>query len=207
MKHLHFFIALCTLALSLSACSKEEDYQVITPQEPDASSYLHALPHDVVLHYQYRADASSEVQGWFIDKYGQVKSYTSSTLIQGSSITRQQMENLYAKAQQTHLTIAPEELAPKVKTAIRLNASSLSTPQLDESRSSQVLIQAYRKYDMAWKPNTCSERPSSGAHEAMADKFEIVLLKAEGYFNQQHTHVNAIELLDWLVQLQHNAGL
>ncbi len=207
MKHLHFFIALCTLALSLSACSKEEDYQVITPQEPDASSYLHALPHDVVLHYQYRADASSEVQGWFIDKYGQVKSYTSSTLIQGSSITRQQMDNLYAKAQQTHLTIAPEELAPKVKTAIRLNTSSLSTPQLDENRTSQVLIQAYRQYDTNWKPNTCSERPSSGAHEALSDKFEIVLLKAEGYFNQQNTHVNAHELLNWLVQLQHNAGL
>lgn len=207
MKHLHFFCALCIIALGLSSCSKEETYQVITPQEPDASTYLKSLPNDVVLHYQFRPDAASEVHGWFIDKFGQVKSYTSSSLIQGASITRQQMENLYAKAQLTHLSIAPEEFAPRVKTLLRLNDSTLSTPQLDDTRTSQLLIQAYRSYDAKWKPNSCSERPASGAYEAMSDKFEIVLLKAEGYINQQNIHVNAQDLLGWLQVLQQNAGL
>lgn len=203
-----FSIPLLALVLMVLSCTKDEKVFFPATQPSLDEAYLMSLENSVVFVVQAKDLTNGKVNGWYINKYGNVNRFESFEAIESQVITPSPIETLEKSATSTLLHLTPEELAPKVRLIKALSHHDLSDVEANPSATVDYRVMALLANDFNPHPNTCSERPGTGTKdEEHAKNIEVFLLKAEGSINQHNQSETASALLDWLMQVQRAAGL
>lgn len=194
--------------LVLFSCTKEQELPVVTNQLSPDQAYMLGLKNQVVFVVQEKDLTTGEVSGWYIDKYGAVRSFEGVEAVDGDRVTASQLEALKNASVSVPITLTPEELAPKARLIKLLNNQHLSAAEVDPSATVEYRAVAILANEYQQHPNSCSERPGANTmDEELYNSFEVLLLKAEGSLNQVNQSDKAAVLLDWLYQIQQSGGL
>lgn len=204
---IHLPLILLALSILTSSCHKEQAAPIFVSQLSPDQAYLLGLKNDVLFIFQQKDLASGQVSGWFIDKNGAVRGMEGGSEFDEALITTSQIASLKSNAAESQLQLSPEELAPKAHLIESLDEQQLSEPQIDPNAEIEIRVLAVKDNDYDNHPNNCSERQGNATwDEGLANSFEIVLLQAKGSFNQDNEDANAIQILNWLIQIQQTAG-
>ncbi|MAT53644.1 MAG: hypothetical protein CMN32_04130 [Saprospirales bacterium] len=207
-RSLHLSLAILAVAFMLFSCTKEQDLPVITSQNSPDQAYMMSLKNRVVFVVQQKDLATGQVSGWFIDKYGKVRSFEGVAGLDGELTKASQVEALVQASVSVPLSLAPEELAPKARLIKALSNQHLTEAVIDPDAGVDYRVMAILANDYNQHPNSCSERPGADNwDEELANSYQLLLLKAEGSINQVNQSDKAAILLDWLYQIQQSGGL
>ena len=207
-RSLHLSISLLAFVFLMLSCTKEQQLAPVSSQNSPDGAYLMSLKNHVVFVVQQKDLATSQVHGWFIDKYGAVRSFENADELDGKLITPSQIDAIVNASASVPLNLTPEELAPKARLIKQLSNQHLSDAVVDPSASMSYRAVAILATDYNQQPNSCSERPGAGSmDEELLNSFEVILLKEEGIVNQVNQSDKAAVLLDWLYQIQQSGGL
>ena len=207
-RSLHLPISLLAFVFLMLSCTKEQEFSPVASQYSPDGAYLMSLKNHVVFVVQQKDLATGQVSGWFIDKYGAVKSFENVDELDGKLITPSQIDAIVNASVSVPLNLTPEELAPKARLIKQLSNQHLSDAVVDPSASMSYRAVAILATDYNQHPSSCSERPGAGTlDEELLNSFEVILLKEEGIVNQVNQSDKAAVLLDWLYQIQQSCGL
>ena len=207
-RFLHFSLAMLAVVFLVVSCAKEQDLPVFTSHNSPDGAYLMSLKNHVVFIVQQKDLATGQVSGWFIDKYGALRSFEGVEAIDGALVTESQLDAIQNASVSVPLNLTPEELAPKARLIKQLSNQHLTDVEVDPSATVDYRVIAIFAQEYNQPAGACTERPGAGTwDEEQANSFEVLLLKAEGSVNQVNQSDKAAILLDWLYQIQQSGGL
>ncbi|MFK8101063.1 MAG: hypothetical protein AB8G15_01010 [Saprospiraceae bacterium] len=208
MKSYKYLLLSLAFLFSVTACQKEEAVSPATKISPiSAAQYLaQHFTCPILFHFAELNEETQEHQGWFIDRWGAVKSYTTS-LQDPKAIPEEQqcgvhlLDNLYALADQSHGQVDLATLVEKFKLIRKIQLSLLSSIQL-ENKTTQSTFYAFNPEKNYNGDTHCYDQNGD-----LVDVFNRILLQANGKENQTNHSAAAQEILSWLQSIQEDNQL
>lgn len=190
---------------AFTACHQEETASPVREISP--AEYLEKnTTSPILFHFASLNEETQAHQGWFIDRWGNVKSYATS-LQDPKAIPEEEqcgahlLDNLYTLADQTHTQLDLDELVEKFKLIGKIDLSKLSTIQMDTT-TTQSTFYAFNPEENYNGDTHCYDQ-----HGNLVAVFNRILLQTNGKENQANNSAAAKEILSWLRSIQEDHQL
>lgn len=222
MKKYYLFFAF-SFSILLASCTKDNYNTGVSTNTFNAEAYFqNEVFQTVIFHFSYQNEVTKEQSGWFIDKYGNVKSYGSEEIDQtmplpeGELCSIQQMANLYGLAETTHITLDMNDLYSNFKLidiAFHGDMTENLEGDLESGTTSFIAFRAeggqnaYNGY-LGSSNGSCTE--VEYPHDETMDScesFEILNLELSGFSNQINQSTAATTIVTWMKEIQAQQNL
>lgn len=202
----YFSLLIVAILVAFVACSKDQE-TTVSPAPLSAAEYLQKNAYSpIIFHYSYINEDTQEQSGWFVDKWGAVKTYQT-TLQDPKAIPEEEqcgahlIDNLYALASHTPAQINLDELAEKFKLIQEAQKGQLATLQ----SNSTTELSAF--YAFQFEENYEGTTHCYNDDGELVDVFNRVVLKTTGKQHQNNLSAEAQDILDWLLLVKENHHL
>jgi len=193
-----------------TSCQKEETNNALsTTVEITPEVYLSSLQETVLFQFDRQDLSTGGHTGWFVDKSGNLKTYTlseeiGSRLTENGECTVSDLSQLTQGANASAINLSRVELADYVKMSRQMNNQTLSEKTEDENEGIVTSVLAFRLISN-YQGNTEEGCTEDENHEIIYDDeqtYRVLTLSVEGAITQKNTHGDAPELINWLKSLE-----